>query len=174
MSASDISTTKEPPKAILCFHRDEQDPSKFVCKICELTVSQNPKKGVTNLTSHLNRKHANWEDRIRETGQSTLTGGAFLDTIDEDSRNIYGWLDLIVNGDMTFTIVENSLFKKYIDLKSVSRTTIRPIFEQLIKRVQEKVATKLPEHFGIIFDGKIIFMFFLFIVLLVPSKRLEL
>lgn len=134
----------------------DADSHKYACNICNDNVLQNKKKGYSNLTSHLNRKHAGWQAEMEAaiSEQRSLIHVNFLTAVTDTAKNVFGWLDLIVNGDMPFTIVENRLMAKYLNLESVSRSnTLRPVFEKLILRVRDKLKAKLPSHFGVIFDG---------------------
>jgi hypothetical protein len=129
----------------------------FTCKYCadsERTFKQNTRKGYTNLTSHA-KCHDNF-DAIMKTASAANVGPMedFVRPLSKGARKIYGWLDLIINGNLPFSSCENKVYKRYLNLDPVGRMALTLYRDLVHTEVEALIQQDLPRTFGIIFDGK--------------------
>ena len=65
--------------------------------------------------------------------QSTNT--TFQPKISPKAKSLYGWIDLIVNGNNSLSICTSKLYEKYISLESIDRRTLHKYIIMLEKAV---------------------------------------
>ena len=69
------------------------------------------------------------------------------------SKNLYGWVDLVVNGFLPFNTVEQNLYRKHIRHQPVSLETFMKYMNELAVHVEKKISHLLPKRMALIFDG---------------------
>ena len=72
-----------------------------------------------------------------------------------DSKTVsaYGWLDLIINGLLPFSICQSAVYKKYVKYSSLSLPTIMSLIGRLTKYVEAKIRSILPSKLALALDG---------------------
>ena len=89
-----------------------------------------------------------------ENGSSSLAQYFKKVTAKAEAKNIFGWLDWVINTDQPFRFIENKITRKYTNLKKLGRCRFQQILEKVTEKVTEKLKRMLPAEFGLIFDGK--------------------
>jgi hypothetical protein len=74
-------------------------------------------------------------------------------TCDSESKNIYGWIDLIIAEKFPFSHVSKEKVRRYSNLAHISRTTLMKYLDQLAFDCEGVLIGKVPDRFAIIFDG---------------------
>jgi hypothetical protein len=160
-----VELSKEEKKKLCSSVFDLEDAATgaYRCKMGDCPKperTQKPGSGWGNLTDHLGRFH---EDTWRpffsvmeqeENGSSSLAQFFKKVTAKAEAKNIFGWLDWVINTDQPFRFIENKTTRKYTNLKKLGRCRFQQILEKLIEKVTEKLKKMLPAEFGLIFDGK--------------------
>ena len=137
----------------LCFQAVEGKEGYFCCNLCN--VQRKKSNGFSNLVSHLEDKHINdLKDFInKETSNKSGPLNAFLRPLSKDAKNLHGWIEWIVMGDLPQLFVEDTYTKRYTKLESISRHTLQKYMEEVLHEVQDEITKELPTSFGIMFDG---------------------
>ena len=66
----------------------------------------------------------------------------------------FGYLDLVANGALPFSSVENDTFKQHVKCESITRNTLAKYMNELAVRVEKKIHDMLPERFIVIFNRR--------------------
>ncbi|KAL0217579.1 hypothetical protein RCL1_008160 [Eukaryota sp. TZLM3-RCL] len=72
--------------------------------------------------------------------------------IADRSGTIFGWLDLIITGQLPFNTVAKKNYRLYSKLKSISRNTLMKYAILVHEAVRKKIAGLLSESFGLVLD----------------------
>ncbi len=152
------------------FTQSKTDSKKWACEACKSSSSIAGKKweficqpgaGGTNLVNHVKNIHPNYIEvmfQAQNSDGTTKTRNEQLETIsafgtNPDAKSMFGWMELIVHKNLPLSICEDELFRKYLDLKPFSTKTVWKYLSKTCEEVVEVIKQKLPEKFGIIFDG---------------------
>ena len=73
--------------------------------------------------------------------------------VGEDAKDLYAWLDWIINSVLPFSFIEQELTPKYTKLKPISRPTFMKYLDLLTKQVESIIFENIPAKFDLIFDG---------------------
>ena len=128
--------------------KGEQTISKFTCS-CGTTRSQDLKKGLTNLISHIKSDHKDWEEVMKskkKTGPQSLF-------VNRKGNLIFNWMEWVIMDNHSFSFVEKTLTKKHTNLEPISVDTLTKYIKLVTEAVEKDVASQLPSKFGIIIDG---------------------
>ncbi|KAL0214729.1 hypothetical protein P9112_006913 [Eukaryota sp. TZLM1-RC] len=68
-------------------------------------------------------------------------------------ENMFGWLELLINGQRPFSFVNDQTLQHYISLSSISEPNLRKYFRLLYSEVAKTVSTQIPDKFGLVLDG---------------------
>lgn len=130
------------------------------CDLCGKIIKVKPKTGASNFKAHINSKGARHEQAIdvirarqkqgRETALANLNVPVLVDAA---AKQVFGWIEWIVMGFLPFSFVEKTLTRKYSKLQQISIKTLKKHMENLVVVVEEKIASLLPNKFGIVVDG---------------------
>lgn len=134
-----------------CFIKslNSEEPNIWICKLCSNNnkkIKQRLSSGYTNLKSHLNNAHPNWQS-------SFPTQGKLSSFIKPKASNIYGWLRKIVLNCQPINIVENEIELEYSTLKPICRKSIKNAITNTAAEVRNIIANILPEKFALCFDA---------------------
>jgi hypothetical protein len=128
--------------------KGEQTNSKFKCS-CGVSRTQDLKKGLTNLISHIKNDHKDWEEvmnsKKKEHPQSLF--------VNRKGSNIFNWMEWVIMDNHSFSFVEKPLTKKHTKLEPISVDTLMKYIKLVTEYVEKDVASQLPSKFGIIIDG---------------------
>lgn len=107
--------------------------------------------GFSNLSNHTSSCCSEW----REIWVNSKNDGPLVQfvTCDAKSRTIYGWIDLILSEKLPFSYVSKEKARKYSNLSPISRNTLMKYLDQLSFDCEGVLIAKVPNRFGIIFDG---------------------
>jgi len=136
----------------LAFFTDEGCSGGFwKCTICE---TQRKKSGTSyaNLISHIKHEHKNYEDLlIEKEGQHQLKMSSLLPN--KKIGKYLGWFDIVINGLLPFSAVENEAIRRNVRHDSISLSTFMTYLVRLTKVVETKLKDSLPEKLALVFDG---------------------
>jgi len=128
--------------------KGEQTTYKFKCS-CGTTRTQDLKKGLTNLISHIKIDHTNWME-VMNSKKKDHPVSLF---VNRKGNNIFNWMEWVITDNHSFSFVENPLTKKHTKLEPISVDTLMKYIKLVTEAVEKDVATQLPSKFGIIIDG---------------------
>lgn len=134
---------------------DSIDCSLHQCKTCAQKCRQKLSAGYANLITHA-KSHDGWMENVLEYRRCKEHGramDAFVRPITEKAKSIYGWIDWIVDSCLPFAIVKNDRYRKYSNLRPISKNTLKKYFKLLVSYVKEKLAKMIPKTFGLLIDG---------------------
>jgi hypothetical protein len=165
----DVAPEKESnKKQYQTFYRPVRgDDTKHLCVLCKTHIKFSTKKGYTNAMNHL-RTHGDYQTLSASLrGLSDDKQQKKLDEyvslrVSPEATTIYRWLELIVVRDECFSVCEDSFMQRVLSLKAVSRSTIMKYLNLVATKVKEKMASIIPNRFGVIIDGNDICKFSLF------------
>jgi hypothetical protein len=141
-------------REIICkyFFAKSNDDGKWDCRYCRDDTDQSirsrvQKKGTgwTNLWSHIQSYHPDWSDIMKAKGS--------VFTIPRKVQNIHDWIDWIVAKNLPFNFVEDNYTRKNVKLDSICTNTLKKYMKLLTEEVENRVTERLPQNFGIVFDG---------------------
>ncbi len=122
-----------------------------------MVIKQTPGKGNTNLLCHVKSKHPEVTEMMEKSNEDSLTSSKISDLcpskVSNHALTTYHWLEFIVMSDLPLEIVEDSYYRRFSKFESISRNTIKKYFKALNESVGHLVKERLPERFGLIFDG---------------------
>ena len=115
----------------LCFQAVEGKEGYFCCNLCNFQRKKS--NGFSNLVSHLEDKHLNDLKDFINKEKSNKSGplNAFLRPLSKDAKNLHGWIEWIVMGDLPQLFVEDTYTKRYTKLESISRHTLQKYMEEV-------------------------------------------
>ena len=70
-----------------------------------------------------------------------------------DAKSMMFWIQLIVENNLPFRMVECPLLRTAVAHKAFDKKTVQKYVELLSNRVTEEIKASLPEKFGVMFDG---------------------
>jgi hypothetical protein len=124
---------------------------KLQCQVCAgvsrtLTLGN----GWSNATSHLKDAHPDYFNVMKQCkGDKSLLSRFFC----TKTQSVFGWIDLIVDLNLSFKIVTKKSARKHVKLESISRNTLIKYAEKLCRLTERQITLELPSRFGLIFDG---------------------
>ena len=127
--------------------------NKFKCRICMKTLGQDPRKGYSNLMSHLGRQHDSFRALYLESQRAAPGSFDNLSFVSSKAQSLYGWIDLAVNKHLPFTCVSDDKFRRYSSLPPTSIKSLKKVMCNLENLVEAKIADELPDVFARVFDG---------------------
>jgi hypothetical protein len=89
----------------------EQTQTKFQCT-CGTTRTQDLKKGLTNLISHIKNDHLDWE-QVMNSKKNDRPESLF---VNRKGSTIFNWMEWVIMDNHSFSFVEKSLTKKHTKL----------------------------------------------------------
>ena len=115
----------------ICFQSIEDKEGYFSCNLCNIQRKKN--NGFSNLVSHLEDKHLNeLKDFInKERNNKKGPLNSYLRPLSKDAKNLHGWIEWLVMGDLPQTFVEDKFARKYTRLDSISRHTLQNYMEDV-------------------------------------------
>jgi hypothetical protein len=129
----------------------EGEANKYQCNLCpNIQRVQECKRGYSNLISHVVTAHPKYLEEMNAHPSCQLIT-AFM--LPPRILNVYGWLDLVINECLPFSIVEKEKFREYCKLLPISRNTLMKYLAQLTLIVEKKIMEILPDKFSLSFDG---------------------
>ena len=145
----------------LCLWNFTQDKDGFYsCKNCKKDRIVQQGSGYSNLMSHMSNKSCFGITLAKRKDQAAYRQGmqpawrayhestkadnkTFEPKISSRAKNIFGWIDMIVNGNNALSIVSNPLYKTYIKLDPIDRRTLRKHLIMLADIVGERIKDKI-------------------------------
>ena len=104
---------------------------KWKCKCGNLRTRGN---GWTNLMEHIKAAHPSYREElgIGSPGEeSKLSMDSFVTLVSAKAKNIYCWMQWVVNRNKPLTFVEESESKLYSTLQPISRKTLTHYLEKV-------------------------------------------
>ena len=71
----------------------------------------------------------------------------------EKSSNLYGWMDLILNGLLSFHHAEKKAIRKHVKHDGITTNTFMRYFRQLMEHVEKEISTLLPDTLALVMGG---------------------
>ncbi|CAK4568887.1 unnamed protein product, partial [Aphanomyces euteiches] len=97
---------------------------------------------------HMKSSHPKFLTAYADTLQNSKAVLSNFDLVSTKAGSSYGWIDLIVNRNLPFTIVEDEKFRKYTELEWTCKKTLQKTMRSLEILVEKKIADALPKGFG--------------------------
>jgi hypothetical protein len=113
---------------------------KSVCTICDKALVTTP----TTLANHVRKQHPKSIEEM-EKNQPPVSVVSM-----KKARNVYEWINLIVEANLPFTIVNQEVYRKFSKFESICYNFITLL---LFAQMKQSIAEDLPEKFGLTFDG---------------------
>ena len=155
------------------FITDEEDKDKYKCRECEKTLTQRKGTGYANLVSHVKSAHTDsWRDKVRSFVKSAHTDSwrdkfrsfvngkningpmdKFVKQPSPKAKNIYGWLEWIIEDNLPLTFCNKVTSKKYANLNSITTKTLKTYMRLVNNYAFKKIRERAPKSFGLIIDG---------------------
>lgn len=60
---------------------------------------------------------------------------------------MYSWIELVVEGNLSFSAVEKDVFRKHVKIESISTDTLMRYMEGLTKIVEKKIGIEIGSRF---------------------------
>ncbi|KAL3672005.1 hypothetical protein V7S43_019082 [Phytophthora oleae] len=122
----------------------------FRCQ-CGAVRKRTNGRGYTNLMQHIRREHPAFaEEMLAATPGET---GSLVHYVRHSAQNTFGWLEWVVKSNLPLSFCESTLARRYTNLEPVSVETLRRVMEAVTRSVERSIADKIPDRFGLIFDG---------------------
>lgn len=151
------------------FEKVQDTEDLYTCKICSQGLEEEKKKkyrypsgvGYTNPTKHIENQHEQTVDhvmtihlkKISQTQLPKIFLKANVPPLSDYATAMYAWLEMVVMEDNPFSIVSSSIYRKFTNFRSFSRTTLMKYLELVHENVKGKLSTIIPNNFSIVFDG---------------------
>ena len=95
-----------------------QTQFKFDCS-CGTTRSQDFKKGLSNLVSHIKNDRKDWEE-VMNSKKKDQPQSLF---VNRKGNNVFNWMECVIMDNHSFSFVEKPLTKKHTKLEPISVDT---------------------------------------------------
>ena len=97
-------------------------------------LNQRKNFGYTNLKLHLDNQHDGWRqrfllqlqsatDNVNNNKEPTLNN-YFTVLLSGKAKNIYGWMNLIINNHLPFSVVENKTYRLSVKFDPIAVNTL--------------------------------------------------
>lgn len=132
------------------FTREPTTGNVFTCR-CGVKRKRSGTSN-TNLISHILSAHA---DAYQDISSGSELGQSQLDQYFSAGKpcNLYGWLDLVINGLLPFSFVEKQIVRTHVKHEPISLTTFMKYMTLLTAQVEQKISLLLPDTLALVFDG---------------------
>ena len=139
-------------KHVIKYYFTHVEGENWKCR-CGRNRKQKLKKGFSNLISHIQVDHPNWQTEVPlGTGQQTIPSNN--SNISKKGQNIYNWLEWIIMGHHPFSFCENEYTRKFATgLQPISVDTLINYVDKTVEEVEKAIASALPEKFFLVGDG---------------------
>ena len=124
----------------------------YVCR-CGIERNQEISKGYTNLFSHVQTAHPDYMDVMNSKKKKDKESNPLLKFVNVKSSLVYNWLELVIELNFPFTLIESNLFRKAVKYEDISVDTFQKYLYLLTEQVEKLVAKDLPAKIGIVIDG---------------------
>ncbi len=148
-----ISFSMNKEKICRHFFQVSSKEHHWDCKYCSdeegfstKTLKQKKGTGWSNLFSHVQNVHTDYQTIMKEKAKSVFIVPAKV-------NNMYSWIELMVVKKLPLTLVDDELFRKASCYDPVSSNTLKKYMELHCGIIEDELRTILPMKFGIIFDG---------------------
>ena len=115
--------------------KGEVSNSKFKCT-CGTTRTQDLKKGLTNLISHIKNDHKDWEE-VMNSKKKDQPVSLF---VNRRGNNIFNWMEWIIMDNHSYSFVEKPLTKKHTKLEPIGVETLMKYIKLVTEAVEKDVA----------------------------------
>ena len=131
-------------KADLHVRSENESGGSYICKYG--TRSKRTGSSYANLISHVRTAHPEYKELVNvEYSETQRKMQEFIGTT--KAGNIYGWFDLIINRLLSFSIIENRLFRQHVEHKPISVSSFTKYLPQLAESVEAKIQLIVFSHF---------------------------
>ena len=150
--ATNIPTSRRTGRRIaeIFYERDPSESNMYKCS-CGI---RRKKSGISyqNLIAHGITSYPTYMQLLDSTD---ALAQAHLEKYltNPESENIYGWLDLIINASLPFSVVESKIFRKHVKHDAPCTEKFMKYMTELTMNVENKIAQSLPTKFALVSDG---------------------
>ena len=139
-----------------CFVKHPTEQNKHVCNSCKDTIKADvAKHGYQNCKVHLKLNHEHdwegWVKAYKQGGKGPID--KFFCTPSDKAKNIYEWIEWIVEDNLPFYFVERKNTRTKSKLKKISKRSVKKYMTLLVCEVKNVIRKRLPSTFGLIIDG---------------------
>ena len=138
------------------FVTSEENKELHKCRECSRNIKQNVKKGYTNLVLHVTMQHKDeYVEKVRAHIGVAVAGAmdGFVRRSSEKAKNIFGWMEWIVEENLALNTCENRNFRKRTSLSIITTKTLKKYMKMMMRRIFRLIKSRAPPTFGIIIDG---------------------
>ena len=138
------------------FITTEGEATFHKCKECSRIVRQNIGNGYANLVSHVTTMHKDdCIEKVRAFMGAAVNGTMdhFVRRSNEKAKNIFGWMDWIVQENLPLSSCENKNFRKRSNLSIMTAKTLKKYMKMVKRNVFRKIKNQAPSTYGLIIDG---------------------
>jgi hypothetical protein len=136
------------------FYTQQESAERHTCKLCSKTITQDVKKGYGNTVAHIKAQHKNYVELIKSMTSSDPSQTQQSLLISDKAQYLHDWLELVIEDCQPFHYVESKTVRKFTKIsKEISAESLMKIAYHVAEDVEQRIASELPEKFGIIMDG---------------------
>jgi len=163
MNVTNKDIVKAYFKEVLKVDPDGTSVRRLICKGCNPTDGDdisnrklyNPLQanGNQNLALHVKSKHP---DYIQKVIDHKAGGQISMDKfVSKKATAVFNWLNLIIEKNLPFNIVEDPLYRSAVKYDAISIKTLQKYAHTLVQLIERIIKTELDKHlsFGLVFDA---------------------
>jgi hypothetical protein len=130
----------EKPAWVDAFWRMSSNvPNQYDCLVCEKmkvikSRKRAPNTGWTNLSSHMDKDHANWRT------WNLTDGPTIMKYFSTKAHNYYDWISLLIDLNLPFSAVENPALRRTSKMDKISTDTVVKYADLLVEDLEKKIA----------------------------------
>jgi hypothetical protein len=124
----------------------------YVCR-CGTERNQEICKGYSNLLTHVQTAHPDYLDIMESKKRKDKDSNKLFQFVNVKSSLVYNWMELVIELNFPFSILENKLLRKAVRYEDISVDTFQKYLYLVTAEVEVQVAKNLPAKFGLIIDG---------------------
>jgi hypothetical protein len=115
--------------------------------------AQETSKGFSNLMSHIRTAHTDYLNVMESKKKDAKESNQLYKFVNMKSSLVYNWLELVIELNFPFALLENKLFRKAVKYEDISVDTFQKYLYLVTAEVEVQVAKDLPAKFGLVIDG---------------------
>lgn len=141
-----------PNRDICAFFYEDKGQGDFRCQLCGSYRKQQTGTGYSNLMSHLNLTHPDFNETYSASAatDAPLSNFGF---VSEATQHRYQWLQWVVERHMPVSEVDNHLTRSMSSWKPVSSKTLKEDMKKCSESVGVLIESELGKLFGVMWDG---------------------
>jgi hypothetical protein len=147
---------KSSKDIVTAYFREIEGKATYAkCIACNAEVSKG--NGLTNRVNHVKINHSNYSAKMdaQDLIDMSVSNKSILSHVicNDKAAHIYGWISLIIDGNLPFYSVESPVYHGAVKYKKITYKTLIKYLRLAKEMVMEDLKKELPDKFGLIIDG---------------------